>query len=429
MPRLLVRLFLIILLTYGVASLAVPYMVKQLFKERIEQYSLSQYKGLVYLLEENLKAVPPAERLSRTQRLAENFAPGQIKLVAINQLETTADELDQLLKGQPIVHLDIYGMPDFIWFYIGDNQVIEMSVYIEQLDINLIYWFMNLLIGTALIGCVIFWWRPHWRALERLRTTARQLGQGDLSARTQMPIHSNLGELASVFDGMAHKLESLLTHQSDLLNAVSHELRTPLSRLDFGLALIAEAPMPKDIQQRVQDMKGHVRELNELVLELLSYTRLQAPQLTLEKTHLPLSEYLDSILGAFTEEMEEKGIVLDIRVTTSASVAIEPRMTARALQNLISNAVRYCNQMIRVTAVHDGNALQISVEDDGIGIPLDEREHIFTPFYRLDRSRDRATGGFGLGLSISRESITAQGGELYVTQSSLGGARFDIRLP
>lgn len=92
--------------------------------------------------------------------------------------------------------------------------------------------------------------------------------------------------------------------------------------------------------------------------------------------------------------------------------------------------MRHCQQQILVTATHTRGMLHISVEDDGIGIPDEEKTNIFTPpFYRLDRSRDRATGGFGLGLAISREAITAQDGSLTLEDASLGGAGFHIRLP
>ena len=110
--------------------------------------------------------------------------------------------------------------------------------------------------------------------------------------------------------------------------------------------------------------------------------------------------------------------------------ALDPRLTARAVQNLIRNAMRYCDRHLLLTLDHSalGHCL-LSVEDDGIGIPEHEREQIFQPFYRLDRSRDRATGGFGLGLAISRRVIESQGGQLSVGQSKLGGARFCIVLP
>ena len=114
---------------------------------------------------------------------------------------------------------------------------------------------------------------------------------------------------------------------------------------------------------------------------------------------------------------------------TEERFVLDPRLTARALQNLLRNAMRYCDRRIQVGVSLNAKGCSLWVDDDGIGIPEQERERIFEPFYRLDRSRDRATGGFGLGLAISRRALEAQGGTLNVEQSPLGGARFKLWLP
>lgn len=429
MPRILIRLFLILLVSYAAASYAAPYLVIHLFKHRLESYGIEQYQGILYLLEDRLAGLTPEERSEQMPELAAKFSAEQLHMLPIDQADTDERERHRLMQGKPIAYLDSDGLPEKVRLYIGDGQLLEISTDPLPLDIDLIYWLTNLLIGVVLMGGVFLWWRPHWQDLERLKATAHRLGQGHLDARTHIPVHSNLGELASVFDGMAGELEGLLARQRDLINAVSHELRTPLSRLEFGLALISETPMSESADKRIEEMKAHVSELNALVLELLSFTRLQSPRQRLEKTTLPIEEYLDSVLGAFDEALEERNIRLDIRVETASLVTLEPRLTARALQNLVSNAMRYCQQQILVTATHTSGMLHIRVEDDGIGIPEEEKTNIFTPFYRLDRSRDRATGGFGLGLAISREAITAQEGSLTLEDASLGGAGFHIRLP
>ena len=104
--------------------------------------------------------------------------------------------------------------------------------------------------------------------------------------------------------------------------------------------------------------------------------------------------------------------------------SLDPRLTARAIQNLLRNAMRYCGKRIQIGVQVNAEGCEIWVDDDGIGIPDDERERIFEPFYRLDRSRDRATGGFGLGLAISRRALETQGGMLTVEASPWGGRGF-----
>ncbi|GHC32933.1 two-component sensor histidine kinase [Kushneria pakistanensis] len=429
MPRILIRLFLILLISYGAASYAVPWLVINLFKHRLESYGVAQYQGILYLLEDRLADLTPKERSEQMPELAARFPAERLRMLPIDTSDIGAHERHKLMRGKPLVTLDADGLPEKVRLYIGDGQLLEISMDALPLDIDLIYWLTNLLIGAILMGGVFLWWRPHWQDLERLKATARRLGQGHLDARTEIPAHSNLGELAGVFDGMADELEGLLARQRDLINAVSHELRTPLSRLDFGLALVADTPMTPEAARRIDEMKTHINELNALVQELLSYTRLQSPRQHLEKTTLTIEAYLDSVLSAFAEPLEERHINLEVHIEAGTPVTLEPRLTARALQNLISNAMRYCRQHIRITATHRDGMLCIQVEDDGIGIPDDEKANIFTPFYRLDRSRDRATGGFGLGLAISREAITVQDGSLTIEDAPLGGAGFQIRLP
>ena len=166
------------------------------------------------------------------------------------------------------------------------------------------------------------------------------------------------------------------------------------------------------------------------MLELLSFSRLQNPALMPERVEVSLDEFIDSILGSFDEELEAPEIVLDVLLHGAQErFALDPHLTARALQNLLRNAMRYCDRRIQVGVSVTAQGCEMWVDDDGIGIPEQERERIFEPFYRLDRSRDRATGGFGLGLAISRRALQAQGGTLNVEQSPLGGARFKLWLP
>ncbi len=149
-----------------------------------------------------------------------------------------------------------------------------------------------------------------------------------------------------------------------------------------------------------------MRELDALVNELLSYARLHASHEAPERQLLRLDEFLDSVLADFNEEQERRGVTLSLSVDQAPErVVLAPRLTARALQNLVGNALRYCQQQVWLTVRRESEGLLILVEDDGEGIPAGERERVFEPFYRLDRSRDRTTGGFGLGLSISRRAI------------------------
>ena len=365
-----------------------------------------------------------------TEQLNRDFAPLQVKLLLRQDASYTPEEEQLLEHGKPVIRLGEWGWMEDISSPINQQFAVKLSIPPDPLDMNLLYWSMNVLIGAALLACLLFWLRPHWRDLERLKSTAAQLGRGNLSERTQIPASSNIGSLASVFDTMADDIEGLLNQQRDLLNAVSHELRTPLTRLDFGLALALSEDLPQASRERLQSLVAHIRELDELVLELLSYSRLQNPAQLPERVDVVLDEFIDSVLGSVDDELENPEIVIDVALDcTVERFSLDPRLTARALQNLLRNATRYCDKRIQVGVKVCADGCEIWVDDDGIGIPVEQRERIFEPFYRLDRSRDRATGGFGLGLAISRRAMEAQGGTLTALASPLGGARFRVWLP
>jgi two-component system OmpR family sensor kinase len=226
---------------------------------------------------------------------------------------------------------------------------------------------------------------------------------------------------------MAGRIDSLLTAQTALLHSVSHELRTPIARLAFGLQLLEDASADPALHRRVQAMAGDVEELNALVSELLAMTRLDSEQ-ALQRAPVELDGLLRACVAALPP-LPASTVTITVELGADlGTVAVDPRLLGRALGNLLGNAQRYADARVLVRALRTRAGVEISVEDDGPGIPVDQREQVFAPFYRLDRSRDRATGGFGLGLAIARKAVQLHGGSLQVEDGALQGARMVIRL-
>ena len=430
MFRVLIRLYLLTIVTYSAAIYLIPMGIIEVFHNRYMNYNIEQSRGLQSLIVRQYHS-RPVERWSEvTEQLSRDFAPLKVQLMHRQDARYTPDEERLLEQGKPVIRLGEWGWMEEISSPLNEQLAVKLTIPPDPLDMNLLYWSMNVLIGAALLGGLLIWLRPHWRDLERLKTTAAQLGRGHLEERTHIPPSSNIGSLAAVFDTMANDIEHLLNQQRDLLNAVSHELRTPLTRLDFGLALALSEDQPAASRERLQGLVAHIRELDELVLELLSYSRLQNPAQLPERVDVVLDEFIDSILGSIDEELENPEIVIDVVLDCAMErFTLDPRLTARALQNLLRNAMRYCERRIQIGVKVCAKGCEIWVDDDGIGIPEEQRARIFEPFYRLDRSRDRATGGFGLGLAISRRAVEAQGGTLTAQTSPLGGARMRLWLP
>jgi len=292
----------------------------------------------------------PVERWSQvTDQLSHDFAPLKVQLLLRQDARYTPEEEQLLEQGKPVIRLGEWGWMEEISSPINQQFAVKLTVPPDPLDMNLLYWSMNVLVGAALLACLLVWLRPHWRDLERLKSTAALLGKGHLEARTGLAPSSSIGGLAAVFDTMADDIERLLNQQRDLLNAVSHELRTPLTRLDFGLALALSEDMPAASRDRLQSLVAHIRELDELVLELLSYSRLQNPAQLPERVEVALDEFIDSVLGSVDDELENPDIVIDVVLDCAVErFSLDPRLTARALQNLLRNATRYCDKRIQV---------------------------------------------------------------------------------
>ncbi|MCS3838971.1 two-component system OmpR family sensor kinase [Pseudomonas sp. JAI111] len=430
MFRILFRLYLVMIVSYSAAIYLVPDLVIKVFHERFVTYNLDYSRGLQTLIVKQFHAVPETQWPALATEMDKDFAPLHIVLSRPDDADFTLDERERLERGENVVRIGDWGWRTLAVAPLNKQTVVQMVVPPDPMDVSLLYWSINVLIGATMLACLLLWLRPHWRDLERLKGTAERFGKGHLGERTQISPHSNIGSLANVFDTMAGDIENLLNQQRDLLNAVSHELRTPLTRLDFGLALALSDDLPAASLERLQGLVGHIRELDELVLELLSYSRLQNPARLPERVEVSLDEFIDSILGSVDEELESPEIVIDVLLHGQLErFVLDPRLTARAIQNLLRNAMRYCEKRIQIGVKVCPKGCEIWVDDDGIGIPDEARERVFEPFYRLDRSRDRATGGFGLGLAISRRALEAQGGTLTVEPSPLGGARFRLWLP
>ncbi|WP_053159947.1 ATP-binding protein [Pseudomonas sp. P1.8] len=429
MFKILFRLYVVTIVSYSAAIYLVPDLVVRVFQERFVTYNLDYSRGLQTLIVKQFHGVPAEQWPALAEQMDKEFSPLHIVLSGNDDVGLTLEEQQRLQFGENVVRVGDWGWRTLAVAPLDDRMVVQMVVPPDPMDVNLLYWSINVLIGATMLACLLLWLRPHWRDLERLKGTAERFGKGHLSERTKIPASSNIGSLANVFDTMAGDIENLLNQQRDLLNAVSHELRTPLTRLDFGLALALSEDLPTASRERLQSLVAHIRELDELVLELLSYSRLQNPAQLPEQVEVSLDEFIDSILGSVDEE-QSPDIVIDVLLHGQLErFSLDPRLTARALQNLLRNAMRYCEERIQIGVQVYAGGCEIWVDDDGIGIPEDERERIFEPFYRLDRSRDRATGGFGLGLAISRRALEAQGGTLTVEGSPLGGARFRLWLP
>lgn len=264
--------------------------------------------------------------------------------------------------------------------------------------------------------------------IQTIEGTVARIREGNLSARVEMQGSDEIARLAQTLNQMAGHIQRLLDAQRELTQAVSHELRTPLARLRFGMEMLAES---EDIEHRYDQLERldeDIEQLNQLIDEILTYANLEkgTPDLAFEPVDMV----------ALMHRIERETIALrkparlEVVVPEELVVDAVPRYIHRVIQNLVGNALRYADSVVLVTCVLDGDQVVLMVEDDGPGIPEDQRSRVFEPFTRLDDSRTRSTGGYGLGLSIVNRIVFWFAGSIRVTSSkSLGGAAFTMRWP
>lgn len=270
---------------------------------------------------------------------------------------------------------------------------------------------------------------PLERKLRQVQLGVAQVRGGDFNARVPVTGQDEVAHLADMFNNMTEHIQRLIEAQRELTRAVSHELRTPVARIRFGVEMLADTDDYDSRLEQQEHIDKDIESLNQLIDEILTYAKLEqgTPSLNLEQIALY------QVVRQVGEETRALGKAIHVEVVEpdqTVAVVAEQRYLHRVVQNLAGNAIRYADSRIRISAgIEQGRAF-VCVEDDGPGIPEKDREKIFLPFARLDDSRTRASGGYGLGLSIVSRIAFWFGGSMQVDQSpTLGGARFIMRWP
>lgn len=270
---------------------------------------------------------------------------------------------------------------------------------------------------------------PMQRKLREVSYALNKMKTGNMSLRLPVEGSDEMATLASSFNNMSDHIQRLIEAQRELMRAVSHELRTPVARIRFGVEMMADEDDYDYRLQQVEQIDKDIEALNTLIDEIMTYAKLEQGMPSIEFEKVNLFEVLNQV-ALETEALKTEKII-ELHSMPDVVVEAERRYLHRVIQNLVGNAVRYCDNKVLISGGldQDGQAY-VSVEDDGPGIPEIDRARIFEAFARLDDSRTRASGGYGLGLSIVSRIAYWFGGTIQVDQSpTLGGARFTMTWP
>lgn len=326
-----------------------------------------------------------------------------------------ASELSNRLSRPAQLYIDKGKRLVFIDVPTKGNQITTFGtslyrIYSTSTEVFIIWLIGSILIVSILITPFII---MHTRSIRRIARAANRFGRG-LDAPGFEPTGSHeIREAASSMIKMKERLDRYNRTRTDMLNAVSHDLKAPLTRMRLSLETNTA-----NTENLIQD----IDRMTEMINGYLSFARGESPEIE-QTTELP-----PMLLRIARDAAPDKEILTDFPGTPAQFYA-RPMALARAFGNIIENASRYAKKRIKITEIDKADSIEITIEDDGIGIPDNQKENALRPFVRLDEARGTKTGGTGLGLSIAKTAIENHGGQLFLQDSDLGGLKVKIILP
>ena len=287
----------------------------------------------------------------------------------------------------------------------------------ESTTVLVILW----MVGTAIVvsAIAVLFLRNQIRPIRRLAAAADALGKGRPVTDLNPSGATEIRRAGAAFLEMQGRIQRQIAQRTEMLAGVSHDLRTPLTRVRLQLAMLADAHPGS--RQEITESEQDLLLMEHMIDEYMAFARGQGGEAPVSTD---LAEIIDDVAG----DARRRGSPIVLEVERPLVLALRPNAIRRCLTNLVENAMHH-GVRVAISATRRDDVVSVAVEDDGPGIPVDQREDVFKPFFRLDSARNPRTGGAGLGLSIARDVARGHGGDIRMSAGSLGGLRAELRLP
>ena len=370
------------------------------------------------LMEKDLAATPADVRQERSAELGRQLG------LQLDLLEA-GDMSGATLGDLPSELVDDAGNVYYLWRSAALGGAIRLGPFASPSE-GLLLRVLPVLFYASILLIVGLWLRPLLTDL-RILTDASQKFASDYREPLDTAHRiTQINSLARNLDDMSARISHLIQSQKEMTAALSHEMRTPLARVRFAVAVL-EGEVDERLHLQLRAVSNDVQQIDDLISDMLDYARLDHPGLRMDCQAVPVAPWLRQVLGSCPPRGRHVDAVQRDGLET---LWMEPRLMELALSNLLANALRYARRNVRIEVARENGLCRVVVEDDGEGIPEAHRATVFQAFTRLDTSRNRETGGFGLGLAIvARIAALHRGRVVAGSSASLGGARLTLEWP
>jgi len=378
--------------------------------------------GRVFIIDSNGKDLRNREIPEKIQEILSHLAPMTPFYKTSEEEQTYAGRYIILPDGNPI-RIVSFSTPSY------GRRVLWQLYFIRN--------WQFFLISILISGTVCFVFARHMsRDFRALRNATNDIAKGDLSVRLGPKLGNRKDEIAELgrdFDNMAARLEKSMHEQKRLIKDVSHELRSPLARIQVALGIAQQKTISPDVATQLDKVSNAADYLNDIITTILSFPTTEADSWELSDV-IDIKMLVESISNDFTDEAQQKQVKIDFQSETDeALVATYGNTLIGVFENILRNALHYTysNSTITVTICKTpDHHCSITIADEGPGVPEKELTDIFEPFYRTDQARDRASGGYGLGLSIAQRTIELHKGTIIASnRKDKSGLSMAVTLP
>jgi signal transduction histidine kinase len=390
-----------------------------------ENTELVVYQKLIDGFEQQLSNITADELSEKAQQLALHYQV-QVFLYSSDNIALPQSLLAQLSQPGGLLlasHTDAYLLRKITKH---PDTLIHLQLPImvsENEQENLLF---TLILYLGICGILLLWLLPLTRRLYLLTSAAAKIGAGDLSIRVPYNRLSYINTLESSFNHMAARIEKLVADNKILARSISHDIRTPMSCLRFGVEAALDCDDLTKKNNYLLRMENELTRMEDMTTAFLDYAGMERHSFHLKPELIDVNNLIEVVTSDCQSLAEQHNIKLSCETLTMEKFySLDFHWCYRAALNLVSNAIQHADSQVRLSVNTNNQGFSIAVDDDGKGIPKDKRDVIFSPFIKLDSSRSREQGHFGLGLAISAKVMDWHHGQIRVDAGNdLSGARF-----